>query len=75
MTILTGMAGLKGPTVVESPDSWTALLTSGLAGAAAAAAVAIVLTLYFRERPLAPRHCAPFGRRHGRHRASGLRGL
>jgi hypothetical protein len=48
MTILAGMAGLKGPTVVESADSWTGLLTSGLAGAAAATAVAIVLTLYFR---------------------------
>jgi hypothetical protein len=50
MTILAGMTGLKGPTVVESADSWTHLLTSGLAGAAAATAVAIVLTLYFRGR-------------------------
>jgi hypothetical protein len=32
MTILAGMAGLKGPAVVENPDSWTGLLTSGLAG-------------------------------------------
>jgi hypothetical protein len=50
MTILAGMAGIKGPAVVENPDSWTGVLTSGLAGAAAAAAVAIVLTLYFRGR-------------------------
>ena len=49
MTILAGTAGLKVPTVVESADSWTGLLTSGLAGAAAATAVAIVLTLYLRS--------------------------
>jgi hypothetical protein len=54
MTILAGMAGLKGPAVAESPDSWTGLLTSGLAGAAAATAVAIVLTLYFRGRYRSP---------------------
>ncbi len=36
--------------VTEASDSWTGLLTSGLAGAAAAGAVAIVLTLYFRGR-------------------------
>jgi hypothetical protein len=58
MTILAGLAGLKGPTVVESADSWTGLLTSGLAGAAAATAVAIVLTLYFRERYRSPRDIA-----------------
>jgi hypothetical protein len=50
MTILAGMAGFKGRAVVESADSWTGVLTSGLAGAAAAAAVGIVLTLYFRGR-------------------------
>jgi hypothetical protein len=48
MTILAGMAEFTGPAVAENPDSWTGLLTSGLAGAAAAGAVAIVLTLYFR---------------------------
>jgi hypothetical protein len=58
MTILTGMAGLKGPTVVESADSWGGLLTSGLAGAAAATAVAIVLTLYFRGQTRSPRDIA-----------------
>ena len=52
------MAGLKGPAVVESPDSWTGLLTSGLAGAAAAAAVAIVLTLYFKGQYRSPRDIA-----------------
>src|SRR5882757_5114156 len=52
MTILAGTAGLKGPAVVESADSWTGVLTSGLA--AAAIAVAIVLTLYFRGRYRAP---------------------
>ncbi len=55
MTILAGIAGIKGPAVVESPDSWAGLLTSGLAGAAAAAAVAIVLTLYFRGQTRSPR--------------------
>jgi hypothetical protein len=50
MTILAGMAGFTAPAVAENPDSWTGLLTSGLAGAAAATAVAIVLTLYFRGR-------------------------
>jgi hypothetical protein len=50
MTILAGTAGLKGPAVIESADSLTGLLTSGLAGAAAAGAVAIVLTLYLRGR-------------------------
>jgi hypothetical protein len=55
MTILAGMAGLTGPVVTEAPDSWTGLLTSGLAGAAAASAAAIVLTLYFRERYRSPR--------------------
>jgi hypothetical protein len=58
MTILAGMAGLKGPAVVESPDSWTGLLTSGLAGAAAATAVAIILILYFRARYRSPREFA-----------------
>jgi hypothetical protein len=48
MTILAGRAGFPVPVVTEAPDSWAGLLTSGLAGAAAAAAVAIVLTLYFR---------------------------
>jgi hypothetical protein len=50
MTILAGMAGFSAPAVTEAPDSWTGLLTSGLAGAAAAGAVAIILTLYFRGR-------------------------
>src|SRR5258708_15241860 len=62
MTILAGTAGFKGPAVVESADSWTGLLTSGLAGAAAAIAVAIVLTLYLRGRYRSPgelaRHAA-----------------
>lgn len=58
MTILAGTAGLKGPAVVESADSWAGVLTSGLAGAAAAIAVAIVLTLYFRGRYRAPRDIA-----------------
>jgi hypothetical protein len=58
MTILAGMAGLKGPAVVESADSWFGLLTSGLAGAAAATAVAIVLTLYFRAKYRSPRDIA-----------------
>src|ERR1700710_56589 len=62
MTILAGTAGLKGPAVVESADSWTGVLTSGLAGAAAAIAVAIVLTLYLRGRYRSPgdiaRHAA-----------------
>jgi hypothetical protein len=58
MTILAGMAGLKGPAVVESADSWTGLLTSGLAGAAAATAIAIVLTLYFRSGYRSPRDIA-----------------
>src|SRR3954452_9606848 len=58
MTILAGAAGLKSPAVVESADSWTGVLTSGLAGAAAAIAVAIVLTLYFRGQYLAPRDIA-----------------
>jgi hypothetical protein len=65
MTILAGTAGLKGPAVVESADSWSGLLTSGLAGAAAAIAVAIVLTLYFRGRYRSPgdiaRHAAALG--------------
>jgi uncharacterized membrane protein (DUF4010 family) len=56
MTILAGMAGFTGPVVTEAPDSWTGLLTSGLAGAAAASAV--VLTLYFRGRYHSPRDIA-----------------
>jgi hypothetical protein len=58
MTILAGMAGLKGPAVVESSDGWTGLLTSGLAGAAAATAVAIMLSLYLRARYRSPREFA-----------------
>jgi hypothetical protein len=62
MTILAGTAGLKAPAVVESTDSLTGLLTSGLAGGAAAIAVAIVLTLYLRGRYRSPgelaRHAA-----------------
>jgi hypothetical protein len=58
MTILSGTAGLKGPAVVESADGWTGLLTSGLAGAAAATAVAIVLTLVFHGRTRSPRDIA-----------------
>jgi hypothetical protein len=58
MTILAGTAGLKGPAVVESADSWTGLLASGLAGAAAAITVAIVLTLYFRGQYRSPRDIA-----------------
>jgi hypothetical protein len=50
------MAGFTGPVVTEAPDSWTGLLTSGLAGAAAATAV--VLTLYFRGRYHSPRDIA-----------------
>jgi hypothetical protein len=34
----------------DSPDGWLGLLMSGLSGVAAALAVAIVLTLYFRNR-------------------------
>jgi hypothetical protein len=34
----------------DSPDSWTGLATSALAGAAAALAIGIALTLYFRSR-------------------------
>jgi len=44
--------------MADSPDSWTGLLTSGLAGAAAAGAVAIVLTLYFRGQTRSPRDIA-----------------
>jgi hypothetical protein len=62
MTILAGTAGLKAPAVAESADSFTGMLTSGLAGAAAAIAVAIVLTLYLRGRYRSPgelaRHAA-----------------
>jgi hypothetical protein len=58
MTILAGRAGFPGPLVTEAPDSWTGLLSSGLAGAAAAAAVAIVLTLYFRGQYRSPREFA-----------------
>jgi hypothetical protein len=54
MTILAGTAGLKSPAVVESADGWTGLLTSGLAGAAAA----IVLTLYLRGQYRSPRDIA-----------------
>jgi hypothetical protein len=43
---------------MEAPDSWTGLLTSGLAGAAAATAVAIVLSLYFRGQHRSPRDIA-----------------
>src|SRR3979490_2979193 len=58
MTILAGRAGFTAPVMTEAPDSWTGLLTSGLAGAAAATAVAIVLTLYFRGRYRSPRDIA-----------------
>jgi hypothetical protein len=62
LTILAGTAGLKSPAVVESADNWSGMLTSGLAGAAAAIAVAIILTLYFRGRYRSPgelaRHAA-----------------
>jgi F0F1-type ATP synthase membrane subunit c/vacuolar-type H+-ATPase subunit K len=58
MTILAGTAGLKSPAVVESADSWSGMLTSGLAGAAAAIAVAIVLSLYFRGQTRSPRNIA-----------------
>ncbi|HEV7601374.1 MAG TPA: acriflavin resistance protein [Bradyrhizobium sp.] len=58
MTILAGRAGFTAPGLTEAPDSWTGLLTSGLAGAAAATAVAIVLTLYFREQYRSPRDIA-----------------
>jgi hypothetical protein len=34
----------------DSPDGWFGMLTSGLAGVAAALAVAIALTVYFRSR-------------------------
>ena len=54
MTILAGRAGFTPPVAIEAPDSWTGLLASGLAGAAAATAVAIVLTLYFRGRYRSP---------------------
>ena len=33
----------------DSPDGWLGMLTSGLAGVAAALAVAIMLTVYFRS--------------------------
>jgi hypothetical protein len=58
MTILAGTAGLKSPAVVESANSLTGLLASGLAGTAAAIAVAIVLTLYFRGQYRSPRDTA-----------------
>jgi hypothetical protein len=58
MTILAGTAGLKSPAVAESADSLSGVLTSGLAGAAAAIAVAIVLTLYFRGQYRWPRNIA-----------------
>jgi hypothetical protein len=50
MTILSGTAAIAAPVVTEAPDSWSGLLTSGLAGAAAATAVAIVLTLCLQGR-------------------------
>jgi hypothetical protein len=58
MTTLAGTAGLKSPAVVESADNWSGVLTSGLAGAAAAIAVAVVLTLYFRGLYRSPRTIA-----------------
>jgi hypothetical protein len=60
---VAGLAGLPGDSVTsllreiadytglladDSPDGWLGLLTSGLAGIAAALAVAIMLTVYFR---------------------------
>jgi hypothetical protein len=54
MTILAGRAGFTAPGLIETPDSWTGLLASGLAGASAAASVAIVLTLYFAGRYRSP---------------------
>lgn len=44
------MSGFSAPVAADAADSWTGLLTSGLAGAAAAVAVAIVLNRYFRGR-------------------------
>ncbi len=48
-SLLRNIADYTGLLADDSPDGWLGLLTSGLAGVAAALAVAIVLTLYFRS--------------------------
>jgi len=45
---LKTVADSTGPWTDDSPDRWFGMAMSGLAGAAAALAVAIILTVYFR---------------------------
>jgi hypothetical protein len=47
---LRQIADYTGLLTDDSPGSWLGMLTSGLAGVAAALAVAIMLTVYFRSR-------------------------
>jgi hypothetical protein len=48
-SLLKTVAYSTGPFADDSPDGWLGLLTSALAGLAAALAVAITLTVYFRS--------------------------
>jgi hypothetical protein len=58
MSILTDMTGLVSSLEDGSPDSWSGLLASALAGGAAAIAVTILLTLYFSAGYRSPREVA-----------------
>jgi hypothetical protein len=48
--LLKAVADITGLWIDDSPDGWFGMAMSGLAGAAAALAVAIILTVYFRAR-------------------------
>ena len=48
-SFLREIADYTGLLADDSPDGWLGMLTSGLAGIAAALAVAIMLTVYFRS--------------------------
>jgi hypothetical protein len=48
-SFLREIADYTGLLTDDSPDGWLGMLTSGLAGVAAALAVAIMLTVYFRS--------------------------
>jgi hypothetical protein len=48
-SFLREIADYTGLLTDDSPDGWLGMLTSGLAGIAAALAVAIMLTVYFRS--------------------------